>query len=101
MKTKYFSPSVLPFAFVLLLCLGIHAQTLTVRQIMAEPSIAGQRVSGEKLSPDGKSVIFLWNADGKPRRDLYIVSTAGGTPEKILSSDQLPAPQRHPSVQIR
>lgn len=63
---------------------------------MAEPSIAGQRVSGEKLSPDGKKVIFLWNAEGKPRRDLYLVSTAGGTPEKILSPDQLPAPVRPP-----
>ncbi|MBK9165091.1 MAG: alpha/beta fold hydrolase [Acidobacteria bacterium] len=71
-----------------------NAQNLTVRQIMAEPSIAGQRVEGEKLSPDGTKVVFLWNAEGKPRRDLYIVSTAGGTPEKILSPDQLPAPQR-------
>ena len=63
---------------------------------MAEPSIAGQRVEGEKLSPDGTKVVFLWNAEGKPRRDLYIVSTAGGTPEKILSPDQLPAPVRPP-----
>ena len=83
----------------LLLCLVLlsfsaAAQNLTVRQIMAEPSIAGQRVEGEKLSPDGAKVVFLWNAEGKPRRDLYIVSTAGGTPEKILSPDQLPAPQR-------
>ncbi|MBX3295411.1 MAG: alpha/beta fold hydrolase [Acidobacteria bacterium] len=79
---------------VVILVPGIGAQALTVRQIMAEPSIAGQRVEGEKLSPDGTKVVFLWNAECKPRRDLYIVSTAGGTPEKILSPDQLPAPQR-------
>ncbi len=75
---------------------SLSAQTLTVRQTMAEPSLAGQRVSGEKLSPDGTKVVFLWNAEGKPRRDLYLVSTSGGTPEKILSPDQLPAPQRPP-----
>jgi len=82
------------FFFVLCFFTAVNAQSLTVRQIMAEPSIAGQRVEGEKLSPDGTKVVFLWNAEGKPRRDLYIVSTAGGTPEKILSPDQLPAPQR-------
>lgn len=82
------------FFFVLCFFTAVNAQSLTVRQIMAEPSIAGQRVEGEKLSPDGTKVVFLWNAEGKPRRDLYIVSTTGGTPEKILSPDQLPAPQR-------
>lgn len=82
------------FFFVLCFFTAVNAQSLTVRQIMAEPSIAGQRVEGEKLSPDGTKVVFLWNAEGKPRRDLYIVSTAGGTPEKILSPGQLPAPQR-------
>jgi dipeptidyl aminopeptidase/acylaminoacyl peptidase len=81
-----------------LLCAStfVLTQTLTVRQIMAEPSIAGQRVEGEKLSPDGNWVVYLWNAEGKPRRDLYLVSTSGGTPEKILSNSQLPAPQRTP-----
>lgn len=82
------------FFFVLCFFTAVNAQSLTVRQIMAEPSIAGQRVEGEKLSPDGTKVVFLWNAEGKPRRDLYIVSTAGGTPEKLLSPDQLPAQQR-------
>jgi hypothetical protein len=43
------------------------AQELTVREIMAEPSIAGMRPEGEKLSPDGSKVIFLWNAEGKCR----------------------------------
>lgn len=71
-------------------------QNLTVRQMMAEPSIAGQRVSGEKLSPDGSKVVYLWNAEGKPRRDLYLVSTSGGTPEKLLSPAELPVPFRAP-----
>jgi dipeptidyl aminopeptidase/acylaminoacyl peptidase len=86
---------------LILFCLAISGnnalgQSLTVRQIMAEPSLAGQRVEGEKLSPDGKSVIFLWNAEGKPRRDLYLVPSAGGTPQIILRSSDLPEPPRQP-----
>lgn len=88
--------SLIASAVLFVVSASIYAQELTLRQIMAEPSIAGQRVSGERLSPDGKSVIFLWNAEGKPRRDLYLVSTLGGSPEKVLSPDQLPAPQRPP-----
>lgn len=72
-----------------------HSQNLTVREIMAEPSIAGQRVEGEKLSPDGQKVIFLWNAEGKLPRDLYMVDANGGTPQIILKlSDLPPAPPR-------
>jgi dipeptidyl aminopeptidase/acylaminoacyl peptidase len=63
---------------------------------MAEPSIAGMRVEGEKLSPDGTKVVFLWNAEGKMPRDLYLVSTSGGTPASILKSSDLPAPTRTP-----
>ncbi len=84
------------FTFAFLLSSSVYAQTLTVRQMMAEPSIAGMRVSGEKLSPDGKHVVYLWNAEQKPRLDLYLVSTSGGTPEKILSPGELPVPFRTP-----
>src|SRR6478735_11289470 len=75
---------------------SLGAQNLTVREIMAEPSIAGMRVEGEKLSPDGSKVVFLWNAEGKMPRDLYLVSTSGGTPQKILSTSDLPVPSRTP-----
>ena len=63
---------------------------------MAEPSIAGMRVEGEKLSPDGTKVIYLWNAEGKQPRDLYLVSTTGGDARKILSPSDLPPPSRPP-----
>ena len=72
------------------------AQNLTVRQIMAEPSIAGMRVENEKLSPDGSKVIFLWNAEGKLPRDLYLVNTSGGPASIILRTSDLPAPTRPP-----
>lgn len=64
---------------------------LTVREIMAEPSMAGMRAEGEKLSPDGTKVIYLWNADAKLPRDLYLANTRGGAPEIILRLGDLPA----------
>ena len=63
---------------------------------MAEPSIAGMRVQGEKLSPDGTKVVYLWNAEGKLPRDLYLVPTSGGDPVKILSPSDLAPPSRPP-----
>jgi dipeptidyl aminopeptidase/acylaminoacyl peptidase len=85
-----------PLFLLFVVSVSVAAQTLTVRQIMAEPSIAGMRAEGEKLSPDGTKVIYLWNAEGKMQRDLYLVSTSGGASTKILSVTDLPVPSRTP-----
>ena len=87
------------FTFVLFSPLA--AQNLSVREIMDESSIAGMRAESEKLSPDGSKMIFLWNPEGKLPRHLYIVPTSGGTPERILSPADLPAPQRPPERENR
>ena len=77
------------------LCLSANgfpafAQTnLSVREVMREPSIAGMRPESEKLSPDGKSVVYLWSAEGREPKDLYLVSTSGGDARKILSPRDL------------
>src|SRR6187549_2042647 len=94
---KSISPRLL-FLFTLsfFLVSSVTAQNLTVRGIMSEPSIAGMRVEGEKLSPDGTKVVYLWNAQGKMPRDLYLVSTSGGAETKILSPSDLPPPSRPP-----
>lgn len=93
MKLRIEIPAV--FAAILLFCAASFPQNLSVREIMAEPSIAGQRVEGEKLSPDGTMAIFLWNAEGKLPRDLYMVPTTGGAPRIILRLNDLPpAPPR-------
>src|SRR5258706_6568150 len=92
----YFVAScILTFSFCLVL--STSAQNLTVPQIMAEPSIAGMRVEGEKLSPDGKSVIFLWNAEGKLPRDLYISPTDRSDPKIILHVSDLAKPTATPT----
>jgi dipeptidyl aminopeptidase/acylaminoacyl peptidase len=98
MRSVITSPKLALFALFLTFCLWAptKAQSLTVRQIMAEPSIAGMRASGEKLSPDGGKVVYLWNAEGKPRLDLYLASDFVTAPSKILSPTDLPVPYRAP-----
>jgi dipeptidyl aminopeptidase/acylaminoacyl peptidase len=59
------------------------------------------RAEGEKLSPDGSKVIYLWNAEGKMPRDLYLVSTSGGPSQKILSIADLPVPSRTPEKETK
>ena len=76
----------------------VLAQTLTVRDIMREPSLAGMRPDGEKLSPDGKLVAFSWNAEGKEPRNLYLISTGGGEAKIIVEAEKnyemrTPAPE--------
>src|SRR5438128_11078310 len=86
MKSRFF----VLFAILILSGASLRSQVLTVREIMAEPSIAGMRVEGEKLSPDGSKVVFLWNAENKLPRDLYLVSTDGrGTPQVMLGSSDI------------
>jgi hypothetical protein len=76
----------------------VFAQTLTVRDIMREPSIAGMRPDAERLSPDGKLVAFAWNAEGKEPRNLYLMPTGGGEAKIIVDAEKnyearTPAPE--------
>ncbi|HEX8138757.1 MAG TPA: alpha/beta fold hydrolase [Pyrinomonadaceae bacterium] len=68
--------------------------TLTVRDIMAEPSIAGMRVEGEKLSPTGRAVAYLWSATGREPRDLYVVSSEGGQAKLLARAVDKPQETR-------
>ncbi len=76
----------------------VFAQTLTVRDIMREPSIAGMRPDSERLSPDGKLVAFSWNAEGREPRNLYLMPTGGGEAKIIVDAEKnyearTPAPE--------
>ncbi len=90
MKTKQLSAFYfLLFTFYLCLFQSVSAQNLTVKEIMQEPSIAGMRVESQQLSPDGKYVVYRWNAEGRHPLDLYLVPTSGGEARKILSPKDL------------
>ena len=71
-----------------LFCLVAGAQTLTVRDIMREPSLAGMRPDSEKLSPDGTRVVFAWNADGREPRNLYIVDADGKNLRMLVNAER-------------
>lgn len=75
------------FAFALCLFLSAPAQNLTVKEMMREPSIAGMRPDAEKISPDGRSVVFAWNADGKEPRNLYIVDADGKNSRVLVNAE--------------
>ncbi|MBA3766351.1 MAG: hypothetical protein H0W99_05055, partial [Acidobacteria bacterium] len=91
MLRQHFSRRSLNFAFIILLisqfvcAFAQKPATLTVRDIMAELSIAGMRAEGEKISMDGRAVAFLWSAAGREPRDLYVVSTGGGEEPRLLA----------------
>jgi acetyl esterase/lipase len=76
------------FTFALCFVLSAKAQNLTVRDIMREPSPAGMRPDSEKLSPDGRRIVFAWNAEGKEPRNLYIVDSSGGEPRVLVNAGQ-------------
>lgn len=63
--------------FIFLLVSSANSQNLTVREMMREPSAAGMRAENERLSPDGKFVVFAWNAEGREPRNLYITNSDG------------------------
>ena len=80
----------LSIVLVFVLTISASAQDLTVKEIMAEPSIAGMRVSGTTLSPDGRWVAYLWNRNGTYPLDLYLVATDGSVRKTWLPHSALP-----------
>ena len=94
---KKLSPLCL-FTFYFLLILSASAQNLSVREMMREPSMTGMRPDSERLSPDGKYVIFAWNAEGREPRNLYIVNSDGTNSRILVNAEQTfeartPAPE--------
>ena len=74
---------------------------LTVRDIMAEPSIAGMRAESERISPDGANVAYLWSATGRDPRDLYVVATRGGAPRLLVPAVDRPQENRPVRTETR
>ncbi|MFN3330222.1 MAG: TolB family protein, partial [Pyrinomonadaceae bacterium] len=79
---------ILVLTFVIWFVSFVAGQSLTVRQIMAEPSIAGMRPVSERISPDGRWVAFLWNAEGKSPGNLYVVSTSDGKARLLVDAEK-------------
>jgi dipeptidyl aminopeptidase/acylaminoacyl peptidase len=80
--------SIIFFLYTCSLCLSAYPQTLTVKDIMREPSIAGMRPEAQKLSPDGEWVVYAWNEDGREPRNLYISDAAGRIARILVNAEQ-------------
>lgn len=85
MNKRYYFPTI----FLLFICLSaVFGQNLPVKDIMREPSIAGMRPESERLSPDGKYVVYAWNAEGVEPRNLYIVNSDGSNSRILVNAEQ-------------
>ncbi len=73
-----------------------RAQDLTVESAVTSlPSLIGTSPSGLAWSPDGSQLAFLWNDEGMPFRDVWIVSAEGwGTAANYRSKRGRPAAGR-------
>jgi dipeptidyl-peptidase-4 len=87
MSTPYRS---LPSSIVSLaaLALGLTAppalaQRLTIERIASLPSLVGTTPENPVWSPDGAQLAFLWNQEGMPFRDLWVVSAASSEPRQV------------------
>ena len=54
----------------------------------------GSAPSQIRWSQDGESLYFMWNPEAADIPDLYVVSCAGGTPQKVPSDELRNVPPR-------
>ena len=54
------------------------SDTLTVANIMAKPSITGQRARIIALSPDGSQLLYRYDSDGDDESEFYLADTRSG-----------------------
>ena len=67
---------------------------LSVERITSLPKIAGTAPSSPKWSPDGSGVAFLWNDQGLPFLDIWLVDAASGPPRRITELANVPPPSQ-------
>jgi dipeptidyl-peptidase 4 len=72
------------------------APALTVERVAALPSLIGTAPSALSWSPESTDLAFLWNEQGWPLRDLYLVK-ADGTGRRRVTDVQTLAPAPPPS----
>ncbi len=61
-------------------------QHLALKRIFDKPYIAGARPGIAALSPDGKHLLYQWDADANDRQRLWTISTSGGATHQVTDS---------------
>ncbi|MEX2497851.1 MAG: prolyl oligopeptidase family serine peptidase [Wenzhouxiangellaceae bacterium] len=67
----------------------------SVERIVSLPSLTGTAPSSPVWSPDSTRVAFLWNDEGMPFRDVWVVDADGGNLKRLtrLAPEHAPAPE--------
>ncbi len=73
--------------FLSVIC-GAQTSTLTVSQIMRDPTWIGTSPSNPFWSPDGQVLYFSWNPDKAPSDSLYALSMDAVAPQKVSPAEK-------------
>lgn len=90
---------------ILALCaVPAPAQTppLTVERVASLPSLIGTAPAAPVWSPDGTRIAFLWNDQGWPLRDVWVVARDGSGRRRVTAmadTDPAPAPPADDSTE--
>ena len=90
---------------ILALCaVPAAAQTppLTVERVASLPSLIGTAPAAPVWSPDGTRIAFLWNDQGWPLRDVWVVARDGSGRRRVTAmadTDPAPAPPADDSTE--
>jgi dipeptidyl-peptidase-4 len=61
----------------ILIATALEAQELTLDRVAGFPNLSGTAPISPEWSDDGSHIAFLWNENGMPFRDLYVVAASG------------------------
>ncbi|MCL4846546.1 MAG: prolyl oligopeptidase family serine peptidase [Acidobacteria bacterium] len=75
---------------------------LTLERVASLPSLTGTAPSQPTWSPDSRRLAFLWNDEGLPFRDVWVVDVAAGTaPTRVTRLHEAASPAvDHPDPNI-
>ncbi|MDM3869877.1 S9 family peptidase [Porticoccus sp. W117] len=77
-------------AVLLMLCLPVAAEPLTIERFVASPSLSGPAIKGLKLSPDGTLATYLkGKPDNHKQQDLWAYHIATDQHRLLVDSVQL------------
>ena len=67
-------------------------------RIVSLPSLTGTAPSSLTWSPDSERVAFLWNDEGMPFRDVWVVDAEGAHPKRLTRLAPKNAPKPEPGL---